>query len=174
MRLNGGALEPHPDSRAANCVVWFAVPDSVSGGPEAEGVPAVRLDGDRVRLAGIPYFPYHAGIGDEVHVREQDGALYNVEVLVAASDLTVRVFDDVAGITTEQALTNPASDEPFWRIAHALAAHAVWFERYSTSYAALSVPVEEWEYVRSFLDLKERVEGLRWELATPMRVSDTH
>ena len=37
--------------------------------------------------------------------------------------------------------------------------------------AALSVAQAEWEYVRPFLDLKARVDGLRWELATPMRAT---
>lgn len=173
MRLDAGTLVPHPAARNANCVVWFPVPDAVGGGPEAEALPAERLDGDRARLCSIPYFPYHLGLGDEVQVREQDGTLYGVEVVLATADLTVRVFDDAATIDPEQALTDPDSDEPFWRIARALAAHHTWFERYSTSYAALHVPHEEWEYVQPFLDLRARVEGLRWELATPMRVAAT-
>ncbi len=171
VRLVDGELEPWPDARASDCVVWFPVPDAVEGGggPEAEGVPAVRLDGDRARLTGIPFFPYHAGLGDEVQVREQDGALYCVEVVVASPDLVVRMFDEASAVSTEQALVDPQSDEPFWRVVRALAAHDVWFERYSSSYAALVVPQREWEYVRPFLDLKARVDGLRWELATPMR-----
>jgi hypothetical protein len=173
VRLVAGALESHPDSKDANCVVWFPVPDAVEGGggPEAEGVPAVRLDGDRARIAGIPFFPYHVGFGDEVQVREQDGALYCVDVVVAQPELVVRIFDATGGVSTEQALSDPDSDEPFWRIARALAPHGCWFERYSTGYAALLVAPEEWEYVRSFLDLKSRAEGLQWELATPMRVT---
>ena len=171
VRLAEGELEPWPDARASDCIVWFPVPDAVEGGggPEAEGVPAIRLDGDRARLTGIPYFPYHAGLGDEVQVREQDGTLYCVEVVVASTDLVVRVFDESGAVSTDQALADPDSDEPFWRLARALAAHDVWFERYSSNYAALSVPRDEWEYVRPFLDLKARVDGLRWELATPMR-----
>lgn len=171
VRLADGELEPWPDARASDCIVWFPVPDAVEGGggPEAEGVPAVRLDGDRARLTGIPFFPYHVGLGDEVQVRDQDGALYCVEVAVATTDLTVRIFDEAGGVTTEQALADPESDEPFWRVARALAAHDVWFERYSTGYAAFSVPRDQWEYVRPFLDLKSRADGLRWELATPMR-----
>ncbi|MCW2960054.1 MAG: hypothetical protein JWM25_1018 [Thermoleophilia bacterium] len=172
VRLDGGELLPHPDSLAANCLVWFPVPDATEGGPEAEGVPALRLDGDRARLTGIPFFPYHAGAGDEVQVREQDGTLYAVEVVAATSDLVVRVFDHDAQVDTEQALTDPQSDEPFWRIARALAPHGVWFERYSSSYAALQVTQPEWEYVRAFLDLRSRAEGLQWELATPMRDAD--
>ena len=153
--------------------MWFPVPDAGegSGGPEAEGVPAIRLDGDRARLTGIPFFPYHVGLGDEVQVREQDGALYCVDVVVAAGDLVVRIFDEAGVVATEQALTDPESDEPFWRVARALAAHGVWFERYSTGYAALSIAPAEWEFVAPFLDLKSRADGLRWELATPMRVN---
>lgn len=174
VRLVDGDLVPWPDARASDCVVWFPVPDAVKGaGPQAEGVPAIRLDGDRARLTGLPFFPYHAGLGDEVQVREQDGTLYCVEVVVAAPDLVVRIFDAAAEVGAEQALTDPDSDEPFWRIARALAPHGCWFERYSTSYAALSVNPGEWEYVEPFLDLKARVEGLQWELATPMRVPAT-
>jgi hypothetical protein len=170
VRLVDGELQPWPDARSSDCAVWFPVPDAVPGaGPEAEAVPAVRLDGDRARLTGIPFFPYHVGLGDEVQVREQDGAVYCVEVVLAAPDLVVRIFDEAGGVTTEQALVDPASDEPFWRIIRALAAHGCWFERYSTGYAALSVPPEEWEYVRAFLQLKARVENLQWELATPLR-----
>lgn len=171
VRLVDGELQPWPDARASDCVVWFPVPDAIEGaGPEAEGVPAVRLDGDRARLTGIPFFPYHAGLGDEVQVREQDGTVYCVEVVVAAPELVVRIFDETGAVSTEQALADPDSDEPFWRVARALAPHGCWFERYSTGYAALSVAPEEWEYVRAFLDLKARVEGLQWELATPLRV----
>ncbi|MCW2955609.1 MAG: hypothetical protein JWO69_478 [Thermoleophilia bacterium] len=174
VRLDGDALLPHPLAADTNCVVWFPVPDATPGGPEAEGVPAQRLDGDRVRLTGIPFFPYHAGLGDEVHVREQDGTLYAVEVVEATSELVIRVFDDAAQVDPEQALTDPASDEPFWRLARALAAHGAWFERYSSNYAALQVDAVEWEYVQPFLDLRSRVEGLQWELATPMRVANPH
>lgn len=170
VRLVDGALQAHPDASASDCVVWFPVPDAVPGsGPEAEGVPAIRLDGDRARLTGIPFFPYHVGLGDEVQVREQDGALYCVEVVHAAPELVVRIFDASGAVTTEQALVDPESDEPFWRIARALTAHGCWYERYSTGYAALVVDPAEWEYVQPFLDLKARVEGLQWELATPMR-----
>lgn len=170
VRLVDGELEPWPDARASDCVVWFPVPDAAEGGgPEAEGVPAVRLDGDRARLTGIPFFPYHVGLGDEVQLREQDGALYCVEVVVAAPDLVVRVFLPAAAVSPEQALADPDSDEPFWRIARALAPHGCWFERYATDYAAFSVAATEWEYVHAFLDLKARVEGLQWELATPLR-----
>ncbi len=171
VRLLEGELEPWPDARDSDCIVWFPVPDAVEGGggPEAEGVPAIRVDGDRARLTGIPFFPYHVGLGDEVQVREQDGTLYCVEVVRASPDLVVRIFDEVSAVTTEQALADPDSDEPFWRLARALAAHGVWFERYSSNYAAISVPQDEWEYVRPFLELKGRVDGLRWELATPMR-----
>jgi hypothetical protein len=173
VRLEGGELVPHPDSLDANCAVWFPVPDAAegSGGPEAEAIPAVRLDGDRARLVGVPLFPYHLALGDEVQLREQDGGtLYGVEVVVASPDLVVRIFDAAGGVSTEQALTDPTSDEAFWRIARALAPHHCYFERYSTGYAALLVPPAEWEYVRPFLDLKSRAEGLQWELATPMRV----
>jgi hypothetical protein len=169
VRLADGELASHPDSHGADCVVWFPVPDAVEGGPQAEGVPAVRLDGDRARIAAIPYFPYHLGIGDEVQVREQDGTLYGVEVVVASAQLTVRIFDAEGGVSTEQALIDPESDEPFWGIVRALAPHGVWFERYSTGYAALSIDPAEWEYVRPFLDLRSRATGLQWELATPMR-----
>lgn len=171
VRLVDGELEPWPDARSSDCIVWFPVPDAVEGGPEAEGIPAVRLDGDRARLTGIPFFPYHAGLGDEVQVREHDDAVYAVEVVLAAPDLTVRIFGEEGAVSTEQALADPDSDEPFWRFARALAPHGCWFERYSTTYAAFSVPPAEWEYVQPFLDLKSRVEGLRWELATPMRAS---
>jgi hypothetical protein len=171
VRLVDGELEPWPDARASDCIVWFPVPDSVEGsGPEAEGIPAVRLDGDRARLTGIPLFPYHAALGDEVQVRERDGTLYCVEVVVAAPRLVVRIFDPQHAVTTEQALTDPDSDEPFWRVARAIAPHGCWFERYSTGYAAMAVEPAEWEYVHAFLELKSRVEGLQWELATPMRV----
>jgi hypothetical protein len=170
VRLVDGVLEPWPDARASNCIVWFPVPDAVPGsGPEAEGVPAVRLDGDRARLTGIPFFPYHAGLGDEVQVLDSDGALSCVEVVRASRDLVVRIFDASGSVSTEQALADPEADEPFWRVVRALAPHGCWFERYSTGYAALSVDPGEWEYVRAFLDLKARVEGLQWELATPMR-----
>lgn len=171
-----GTLEPHPLARTADCVVWFPVPDAVegSGGPEAEGVPAVRLDGDRARLVGIPYFPYHAALGDEVQVREQDSALYCVDVVLAASELTVRVFDRSGEVSTEQALADPDSDEPFWRVARALAQHGAWFERYSSGYAAFSISPQEWEYVHPFLDLQSRAQGLQWELATPMRALPSH
>jgi len=81
----------------------------------------------------------------------------------------VRIFDEGGAVSTEQALVDPTSDEPFWRVARALAPHGCWFERYSSAYAALAVDPREWEYVRAFLDLKARVEGLQWELATPMR-----
>ncbi|MCW2927752.1 MAG: hypothetical protein JWM86_1720 [Thermoleophilia bacterium] len=171
-----GGLEPHPLAKGANCVVWFPVPDAVEGGggPEAEGVPAVRLDGDRARLVGIPYFPYHVALGDEVQVREQDSALYCVEVVVAAPELTVRIFDSDGEVSTEQALADPQSDEPFWRVARALAAHGVYFERYSSGYAALSIDPAEWEYVHPFLDLQSRATGVQWELATPMRALPSH
>lgn len=170
VRLVDGELQPWPDASASDCIVWFPVPDAVPGsGPQVEGVPATRLDGDRARLTGIPFFPYHAGLGDEVQVRDEDGTLSCVDVVRAAPELVVRIFDETSGITTEQALADPASDEPFWRVVRALAPHGCWFERYSTSYAALAVDPREWEYVRSFLDLKARVEGLQWELATPMR-----
>lgn len=171
MRLDGGELVPHPDALDADCVVWFPVPDAGPGGPEAEGLPAKRLDGDRARLCSVPFFPYHLALGDELQIREQDGTLYGVEVVLASTDLTVRVFDDAASVSPEQALADPEADEPFWRIARALAAHHTWFERYSTSYSAFLVPADEWEYVQPFLDLRERAEGLRWELATPMRVT---
>jgi hypothetical protein len=173
VRLVDGELEPWPDARASDSIVWFPVPDAVEGGggPEAEGVPAVRLDGDRARLTGIPFFPYHVGLGDEVQVRDQGGALYCVEVAVATPDLVVRIFDPAGGVSTERALSDPDSDEPFWRVIRAPAAHGVWFERYSTGYAALCVPRAEWEYVHPFLDLKARVDGLHWELATPMRTT---
>jgi hypothetical protein len=169
VRLAEGELASHPESRGADCVVWFPVPDAAEGGPQAEGVPAVRLDGDRARLVGIPFFPYHLGLGDEVQVREQDGTLYGVEVVVASPLLTVRIFDEAGGVTTEQALVDPESDEPFWAVARALALHGVWFERFSTGYAALAVDPGEWEYVRPFLDLRSRTSALQWELATPMR-----
>lgn len=170
VRLIDGELQPWPDARATDCVVWFPVPDAVEGaGPEAEGVPAIRLDGDRARLTGIPYFPYHAGLGDEMEVRESDSALYAVRVVAAAPELVVRIFGEAGEVSTEQALTDPTSDEPFWRIVRALAPHGCWFERYSTTYAALALEPTEWEYARAFLDLKSRAEGLRWELATPLR-----
>ncbi|MCB0879145.1 MAG: DUF4265 domain-containing protein [Thermoleophilia bacterium] len=170
VRLVEGALEAWPDAKRTDCIVWFPIPDAQEGaGPEAEGVPAVRLDGDRARLTGIPFFPYHVGLGDEVQVREHESALYCVEVVVAAPELVVRIFDEAGGVSTEEAIGDPESDEPFWRIVRALAPHGCWFERYSTSYAALAVPPAEWEYVRAFLDLKARAEGLRWELATPLR-----
>jgi hypothetical protein len=170
VRLVDGELEPWPDARASDCVVWFPVPDAVDGvGPQAEGVPAIRLDGDRARLTGIPFFPYHAGLGDEVQVREQASTLYCVEVAIAAPELVVRVFDEAGSVSAEQALADPDSDEPFWRVARALAPHGCWFERYSTGYAAFAVAPSEWEYVRAFLDLKSRVEDLQWELATPLR-----
>lgn len=170
VRLSDGELESHPVSHGADCVVWFPVPDAVEGGPQAEGVPAVRLDGDRARLVGIPFFPYHVSLGDEVQVREQDSALYCGGVVVAARDLTVRIFGEAGEVSTEQAMVDPSSDEPFWRIARALAPHGCWFERFSTSYAALSVEPDEWEFVRPFLDLQSRAAGVQWELATPMRV----
>ncbi|MCW2924044.1 MAG: hypothetical protein JWM98_1448 [Thermoleophilia bacterium] len=174
VRLVAGELQPWPDAVHTDCVVWFPVPDAEDGGLEAEGIPAVRLDGDRARLTGIPYFPYHVGLGDEVGVREGSGddagTLYALEVVSAAPELVVRTFDVDEGVTPEQALVDPDSDEPFWRTARALAPHGVWLERYSTTYAALAIPPEEWEYVHLFLDLKSRVDGLRWELATPMRV----
>lgn len=171
VRLSEGELLTHPDSRRADCIVWFPVPDARDGGPEAEGVPAIRLDGDRARLVGIPFFPYHAALGDEVQVREHDGALYCIEVVVASRTLTVRVFDEGGEVSTEQALVDPTSAEPFWQVARALAPHGCWFERYSSSYAALSVDPDEWEYVRAFLDLRSRAHGLQWELATPMRTA---
>lgn len=172
VRLAGGELVAYPEASSADCVVWFPVPDAVegAGGPEAEALPAVRLDGDRARIVGIPFFPYHVSLGDEVEVREHEGALACSEVVLAAPELTVRLFDAHGGVSTEQALTDAASDEPFWRIARALAPHDCWFERYSTSYSAFSVAPREWEYVEPFLDLKSRAEGLQWELATPMRV----
>jgi len=169
---NSGELEAHPDARAADCIVWCAIPDAPEDGSglQAEGVPAVRVDGDRARLVGIPYFPYHLALGDEVQIREQDGTLYCVDVALAAPELTVRVFEPTtAERAAEELLSEPTADEPFWRILHALAPHGVWFERYSASYAALSVPPQEWQYVQPFLDLKGRVEGLQWELATPLR-----
>jgi hypothetical protein len=173
VRLVDGVLQPWPDAHASDCVVWFPVPDAVEGaGPEAEGIPAIRLDGDRARLTGIPLFPYHVGLGDEVQVRDTDGALYCVEVVVAAPELVVRIFDEGGSVGVSEALSEPDSDEPFWRIIRALAPHGCWFERYSTGYAALAVDPREWEYVRAFLDLKARVEGLQWELATPLRVAD--
>lgn len=174
VRLTDGELEPWPDARASDCIVWFPVPDAAENGDalEAEGIPAVRLDGDRARLTGIPFFPYHLGLGDEVQVREQDGALYGVEVVHAAPELVVRIFASASAVSTEQALADPASDEPFWRIARALAPHGVWFERYSTTYAALAVTRDEWEFVRPFLDLKQRTGALQWELATPMRAPE--
>lgn len=173
-RLAGSELEAHPDARHADCIVWCAVPDAPADGtgPQAEGVPAVRVDGDRVRLVGIPFFPYHLALGDEVQVHERAGALYLVEVAVAAPELTVRVFDPAMAATDpDAALSDPGSDEPFWRILRALSAHGIWFERYTTSYAALSIPPQEWQYVEPFLDLKARVEGLQWELATPLRAA---
>ena len=171
-RLREGELEAWPDAHASNCIVWFPVPDATDGGagPQAEGVPAIRIDGDRARLTGIPFFPYHVGLGDEVQVRVQDDALYCVDVVHATPELVVRVFDVAGSVSTEQALADPASDEPFWRLARALAAHGVWFERYSTGYAAFVVAPDEWEYVQPFLNLKQRADGLQWELATPMRV----
>lgn len=173
VRLQDGALVTHPESHDADCIVWFPVPDAVEGGPQAEGVPAIRLDGDRARLVGIPFFPYHAALGDEVQVRPQDDALACVEVAIAAPQLTVRIFDETGGVSTEQALVDPTSDEPFWRIARALAPHGPWFERFSTGYAAFSVDPDEWEFVRAFLDLRSRAHGLQWELATPMREPGT-
>ena len=173
VRLQDGDLIVHPAAKETDCVVWFPVPDGGTGGPEAEGVPAIRLDGDRARLTGIPFFPYHVSLGDEVQVREQDGSLYCVDVVRASPKLAVRIFDPSGGIATEQALADPEADEPFWRIARALAPHGCWFERYSTGYAALAVEPDEWEYVRPFLELKARVEGLHWELATPMREPST-
>ena len=170
VRLADGELVTHPDSRRADCVVWVPVPDAREGGLQAEGLPAIRLDGDRARVASIPFFPYHLALCDEVQVREQDGALYLVEVVAASSDLTVRVFDEGGGVSTEQAMVDPESDEPFWGIARALAPHGCWFERYSTGYAAMSVAPAEWEYVRPFLDLRARATALQWELATPLRV----
>jgi hypothetical protein len=169
VRLVDGELATHPDSRRADCVVWLPVPDAEEGGLQAEGLPAIRLDGDRVRIASIPFFPYHVALCDEVQVREQDGALYFVEVVEAASSLTVRIFDAEGGVSTEQAMVDPESDEPFWGIARALAPHGCWFERYSTGYAAMSVDPAEWEYVRPFLELRSRATGLQWELATPLR-----
>jgi len=172
LRLEGGELVSHPGARGADCVVWFPVPDAQEGAPEAEGIPARRLDGDRARLCGIPFFPYHAGFGDEVQIRELDGTIYAVEVVVATSDLVVRVFDEVSGLVDlETAMADPGADEPFWRMARALAPHGCWFERYTTNYAALLVPADEWEYVRPFLELKARVENIGWELATPMRTA---
>jgi len=170
VRLVDDTLEVWPDARSSDCIVWFPVPDAEEGGPEAEGVPAIRLDGDRARLTGIPFFPYHAGLSDEVRVQERDSTVYAVEVVAAAPELVVRLFAQGGAITTEQAMVDPGSDEPFWRIVHALAPHGCWFERYSTDYAALAVPPAEWEYVRAFLDLKYRAEALQWELATPLRV----
>lgn len=168
-RLQDGELVAHVDARAADCVVWFPVPDAAEGGPEAEGVPAHRLDGDRARLCGIPFFPYHAGFGDEVQVREQDGALYCVEVVHATPQLVARVFIEGGDVPAEEALTDPTVDEPFWRIMRALAPHGVWFERHSTGYAALLVEPDEWEYVRAFLDLRTRTGDIRFEVATPLR-----
>lgn len=174
VRLEGGELIAHPLAREADCVVWFPVPDAVpeSGGPEIEAVPAVRLDGDRARLVGIPFFPYGVALGDELQVREHDSALAAVEVVHHAPDLGVRIFHAAGEVDTAQALEDPDSDEPFWRIARALAPHGVWFERYSTTYAALLVPPAEWDAVRAFLDLHARTTGLRFELATPERAPD--
>ena len=170
VRLDGEQLAPHPDAREADCIVWFPVPDAVEGGPEAEGVPAKRLDGDRARLCAIPLFPYHAALGDEVQVREQDGSIYCVEVVRAAPVIVARIFHEGGEVPTEQAISDPSSDEPFWKIARALAPHGVWFERYSTTYAALLIEPDEWEYVRAFLDLRQRATSLRYEVATPLRV----
>jgi hypothetical protein len=170
IRLEDGELTPYEDARASDCIVWFPVPDALEeGGPQVEGVPAIRLDETHARLTGIPFFPYHVGLGDEVELLDTDGTLSAVEVSVASSALVVRIFHEAGSIPIEDALADPSSDEPFFRILRALAPHRCWFERYSSNYAALSVEVEEWEYVESFLDLRSRAEGLRFELATPMR-----
>lgn len=171
VRLMDGQLEPWPESGQSDCIVWFSVPDAVEGGggPEAEALPAIRLDGDRARLTSIPFFPYHLGLADEVQVKEHQGALYGEQVIRAAPELTVRLFNEASAITLEDALFDPESDEPFWRIVKAISIHGCWFERYTTSYAAFAVDPKEWEYIKPFLELKERIEGLQWELATPLR-----
>ncbi|MBC7461690.1 MAG: hypothetical protein H7287_10045 [Thermoleophilia bacterium] len=170
VRLVDGELVPYDDARVSDCVVWFPVPDALDeGGPQVEGLPAVRIDQTHARLTGVPFFPYHLGLGDEVELLDVDGTLSAVEVTVAARVVVARVFHEGADIPIEEALADPPSDEPFYRILRALAPHGCWFERYSSNYAALSVDVEEWEYVEAFLDLRSRTEGLRYEVATPMR-----
>jgi hypothetical protein len=176
-RLERGELVPHPESLATDCVAWFPVPDAVPGGYEAEGVPAQRLDGDRVRLTGIPLFPYHVGLGDEVQVREQDGVLYAVEVVVADPSLVVRMFfteaREVLGQQQPGATAGTEeTDAPWWRVMRALAPHGCWFEQHASDYAAMAVDPAEWEYVRPFLELQERAGHLRWELATPLRATE--
>lgn len=192
-RLEDGELVAHPEALKTDCIAWFPVPEGADGGFEAEGVPAVRLDGDRVRLTGIPFFPYHAGLCDEVAVNERDGTIYAVEVVRAASELTVRVFhaatrlpttspgDDggVRGGGPEDATHAPdtpgdprrgTEEFAWWRVVRALSPHGIWFEQLRDDYTALSVPAAEWTYVGAFLDLKQRAGELQFEVATPIRV----
>jgi hypothetical protein len=172
IRLHDGELGAYDDARASDCIVWFPVPDALDeGGPQVEGIPGVRIDETHARLTGIPFFPYHVGLGDEVELLDVDGTLSAVEVEIAAPQLVVRLFHEAGSIPIEDAISDPASDEPFFRILRALAPHGCWFERYSSNYAAMSVEAGEWEYVQAFLDLRSRAEGLRYELATPMRVA---
>lgn len=155
------------DAVASDCIVWFDIPraddaEELRGQThaEAEAIPAVRVDGDLVRVTGIPFFPYHVGLGDEVTVREHEGVLYAVDVSRAAPVLTVRVF------------FTGSDDEAWWQMAQVLAPHRVWLEQLTMSYSALAIDTDEWPYVRMWLDARKRHGLLDWEHATPMRVGD--
>jgi hypothetical protein len=147
--FRGGELVVHPDAAESDCTVWFYYE------PERwEGLLAVRVEADRVRISGVPYWIYDVNLGDEFRVVESaEGALVAEERTHESSSYTFRVIFDRAD-----------PDDDRWRqLMSGLAPYDCWFDVRTPRFLAISAPAEHAQAVADLLAAREQSGELQYE-----------
>jgi uncharacterized protein DUF4265 len=147
--VRGDELVVHPDAAASDCTVWFAYEAE-----HWEGLLAVRVCSDRVRLSGVPYWVRDLNLGDEVRVVESaDGAIVAEERVHDSTNYTFRVVFDGAD----------ADDDRWRRLMSDLTSLDCWFDVRTPGFLAISVAAEDAHAVADYLAARERSEELHYE-----------
>jgi hypothetical protein len=124
--------------------VWFAY-----DAEHWEGLPAVRVGSDRVRLSGVPYWVRDLNLGDEVRVVESaEGGVVAEERVHDSTNYTYRVVFDGAD----------ADDDRWHRLMRDLTSLDCWFDVRTPGFLAISVAAEHAHDVAHCLAARKRSE----------------
>ena len=133
---------------AGDGVVWFQLADG-----DWEGLSALRVEPDVMRVMAVPVFAYGVGLGDEVRVRPEDGAATGL--VRSAGNRTFRVVFPLAGA--------PAPDERWRSLLTALEPHGCWLDVYSPQLVAVSAEAARAAEVAAYLAAREARGELAFE-----------
>lgn len=146
----------HPGAAQADCTVWFGLGDDAPDGLRWEGLLALRLNEDRVRLCAVPFWLYGPSLGDEIAVMASaENALVATEILRQGGRRTFRVV-----LPPEAAWSELIAD---------LERLDCWFDVRTPRYVAIAVADSDAQTLEGELSARETRGELQYEAGDARR-----